>query len=75
MAIPKTEQPEQTPEPAQAPRQPATRTATLHRITAVQHDIRHPITNQVFRLNEPVELEDVDSVLHAQIRAGLMRLG
>lgn len=74
MANPKTDQPEQTPE--QTPTQPpATRTTTLHRITAIQHDILHPITGQLFKLHDPVELEDIDSVLHAQIRAGLMRLG
>ncbi len=52
-----------------------TRTAVLQKITAIQGTIVHPITNQVFPFNQPVELEDVDSVLQAQIRAGLMSLG
>ncbi len=75
MAIPKTEQPEQVQEPAPAPPQPAARTATLHKITAIRHDILHPITGKIFKLNQTEEVEDVDSALQAQIRAGLMSLG
>lgn len=70
MALSKPETPNREPEVTQASK----RVVTLQKIVAIKGTMVHPVTGQVFPHDQPVELEEVDPILLAQIREGYMKL-